>query len=237
MSQALVQFSQVHHRYPGGGADVLSGIDFQLDAGEMVFVTGASGAGKSTLLRLIALLSRASRGQIVVAGNNLAQLRRRQVPLYRQQIGMIFQNFNLLNDRSVFDNVALPLVIRGHSHQDIGRRVRAALDTVGLLSRERARPETLSGGEQQRVGIARAVVTKPLLLRADEPTGYLDPVMAQEVMRLFERFNDVGVSVLVATHAIDLIERMERRIVHLEDGKIVAGAKMAAASKLPLGVL
>lgn len=237
MSQAIVQFSQVHHRYPGGGSDVLNAVDFQLDAGEMVFLTGASGAGKSTVLRLIALLSRASRGQIVVAGSNLAQLPRSQIAPYRQQIGMIFQNFNLLNDRSVFDNVALPLVIRGHSHQDIGRRVRAALDTVGLLNRERARPETLSGGEQQRVGIARAVVTKPLLLLADEPTGNLDPVMAQEVMRLFERFNDVGVSVLVATHAIDLIERMNRRIVHLEDGRIVSGAKMAAASKLPLGVL
>ncbi|WP_428310899.1 cell division ATP-binding protein FtsE [Hydrocarboniphaga sp.] len=237
MSQAIVQFSQVYHRYDGGGGDVLSGVDFQLDAGEMVFLTGASGAGKSTMLRLIALLSRASRGQIVVAGSNLAQLPRSQIAPYRQQIGMIFQNFNLLNDRSVFDNVALPLVIRGHSHQDIGRRVRAALDTVGLLNRERARPETLSGGEQQRVGIARAVVTKPLLLLADEPTGNLDPVMAQEVMRLFERFNDVGVSVLVATHAIDLIERMDRRIVHLEDGRIVSGVKMAAASKLPLGVL
>ena len=237
MSQALVQFSQVFHRYPGGNGDVLKGVDFQLDAGEMVFLTGASGAGKSTLLRLLALLSRANRGQVVVAGNNLAQLKRGQVPLYRQQIGMIFQNFNVLNDRSVFDNVALPLVIRGYSHQDIGRRVRAALDTVGLLHRERARPATLSGGEQQRVGIARAVVTKPLLLLADEPTGNLDPVMAQEVMRLFERFNDVGVSVLVATHAIDLIERMGHRIVHLEDGRVVAGAGMEAASRLSLGVL
>lgn len=231
MSDALVEFSQVSHRYPGGG-DVLSDIHFTLAAGEMAFVTGSSGAGKSTLLRLIALLARPTRGQIVVDGTNLARLRRSgQIAAYRQQIGMIFQNFNLLYDRSVFENVALPLVIRGLAHTDIARRVRAALDTVGLLDRERSLPVTLSGGEQQRVGIARAIVTKPRLLLADEPTGNLDPAMAWDVMKLFERFNQVGVSVLVATHAIDLVDRLGKRVVHLESGQIVA-KRPTAASRL-----
>jgi cell division transport system ATP-binding protein len=235
-STAIVQFSQVSHRYPGSPSDVLRDVNFELEPGEMCFITGASGAGKSTLLRLVALLARPARGQIVVNGTNLSQMRNRQIPAYRQQIGMIFQNFNLLYDRSVFDNVALPLVIRGYAHQEIGRRVRAALDTVSLLHRERALPATLSGGEQQRVGIARAVVSKPLLLLADEPTGNLDPVMAQEVMRLFERFNDVGVSVLVATHAIDLVERMGKRLVNLEEGRVVDTAPQPQ-SRLPMGVL
>jgi cell division transport system ATP-binding protein len=232
---SIIQFNQVSHRYTvggGGGQDVLADVSLTLDAGEMAFVTGASGAGKSTLLKLVAHLAKPTRGQVVVNGLNLAGgLKRAQIPAFRQQIGMIFQNFNLLYDRTVFDNVALPLVIRGHAHQDIARKVRAALDSVGLLGRERAYPITLSGGEQQRVGIARAVVTKPLLLLADEPTGNLDPEMAQEVMRLFERFNQVGVSVLVATHAIDLIERMNHRIIHLEQGRVVQ-RRPTAASRL-----
>lgn len=234
MSPPIVSLSGVSHRYTGvqgAGAEVLADIDLTLEAGEMAFVTGASGAGKSTLLKLIAHLARATRGQVVVNGQNLAHLKRSRIPAFRQQIGMIFQNVNLLHDRTVFDNVALPLVIRGYAHHGVGRRVRAALDTVGLLHKERAYPLTLSGGEQQRVGIARAVVTKPLLLLADEPTGNLDPAMAREVMRLFQRFNEVGVSVLVATHAIDLIERMNRRIIHLEAGRVVA-QRPTAASKL-----
>ncbi len=226
----LIHFHQVSHRYPGG-KDVLSDVSFSLGQGEMAFLTGASGAGKSTLLRLVALLARASRGHVVVNGQNLGTLRRTAIPAFRQQIGIIFQNFNLLYDRSVFDNVALPLVIRGYGHQDIGRKVRAALDAVGLLGRERAYPLTLSGGEQQRVGIARAVVTKPMLLLADEPTGNLDPLMAMEVMQLFERFNQVGVSVLVATHAIDLIQQMNHRIIHLEGGRITH-KRPTAASRL-----
>jgi cell division transport system ATP-binding protein len=230
VSAPLIQFSQVSHRYDNGG-DVLSDISFTLNTGEMAFVTGASGAGKSTLLRLIALLARVRRGQIVVNGANLAQIPLRRVAAYRQQIGIIFQNFNLLNDRSVFDNVALPLVIRGYSHDDVGRRVRAALDSVGLLNRERSMPLTLSGGEQQRIGIARAIVTKPKLLLADEPTGNLDPVMAWDVMKLFQRFNEVGVSVLVATHAIDLVDRMDKRVIHLESGRIV-DKRPTAASKV-----
>ncbi len=233
MNNTLIQFSQVSHRYPGGAGDVLSDVNFELEAGEMAFLTGASGAGKSTLLRLIALLARAHRGQVVVAGTNLAHVKSAKVAAYRRQVGMIFQNFNLLYDRSVFDNVALPLVIRGHAHLDIARKVRAALDTVGLLHRERSMPLTLSGGEQQRVGIARAVVTKPMLLLADEPTGNLDPEMAWDVMKLFERFNDVGVSVLVATHAIDLVERLGKRVIHLEAGR-VTDKRPVAASRVSL---
>jgi cell division transport system ATP-binding protein len=186
----------------------------------MAFVTGRSGAGKSTLLRLIALLARPARGQIVVNGVNLATIPRRKVPLYRQQIGVVFQNFNLLNDRNIQDNIALPLVIRGFPHDVIGKRVRAALDSVGLLGKEKLFPLMLSGGEQQRVGIARAIVTKPMLLIADEPTGNLDPKLARDVMQVFERFNKVGVSVLVATHAIDLIKQMPHRLIHLHQGQI-----------------
>lgn len=219
----IIQFHQVSHRYPGGGQDVISDIHFTQEQGEMVFLTGHSGAGKSTLLRLVALLSRAARGQVLVDGQNLAALRPSQIPAFRQQIGFIFQNFNLLNDRTVFDNVALPLVIRGHAHDDVGRRVRAALDAVGLLDKEQVYPLFLSGGEQQRVGIARAVVTKPRLILADEPTGNLDPDTAREVMNLFRRYNEAGVSVLVATHAVDLIQRLgQYRVVHLDKGRIAA---------------
>ncbi|MGH8461147.1 MAG: cell division ATP-binding protein FtsE [Stenotrophobium sp.] len=224
----IIQFQRVSHRY-AGGQDVLSDIQFSLAQGEMAFLTGASGAGKSTILRLVALLARTTRGQVTVDGQNLATLKPRQVPAFRQRLGLIFQNFNLLHDRTVFDNVALPLVIRGFAHRDLARQVRAALDQVGLLNKEHIHPLFLSGGEQQRVGIARAVVTKPDLLLADEPTGNLDPEMAQEVMKIFERFNAVGVSVLVATHAIDLISRLPHRIVHLEHGRISAHRPTAAS--------
>lgn len=226
MSDALIRFAQVSHRYRDGGRDILRDADFQLARGEMAFLTGPSGAGKSTLLKLIALLERPVQGEIVVDGQVLSKVRSRDVPAYRRQFGMIFQNFNLLPDRTVFDNVAMPLVIRGHSGDDIGRRVRAALDAVGLRGREKDWPVTLSGGEQQRVGIARAVVAKPRLLIADEPTGNLDPTMAAEVMHLFTRFNEVGVSVLVATHAIGLIRRLPYRILTLEDG-LLADARAA----------
>jgi cell division transport system ATP-binding protein len=215
----IIHFHRVSHRYEGSG-DVLSDVTFTLAKGEMAFLTGPSGAGKSTLLKLVALLERPSRGQIVVNGQNLAGVRRGQIPAFRQQIGVVFQNFNLLYDRSVFDNVALPLVIRGIGHDDIGRRVRAALDAVGLLGKEKVSPITLSGGEQQRVGIARAIVAKPQLLLADEPTGNLDPEMAREVMQLFQRFNEVGVSVLVATHAVGLIKKLPYRVIHLERGQL-----------------
>lgn len=216
-ADAMIVFEHVHHRY-GEGPEVLSDTSFALARGEMAFITGASGAGKSTLLNLIALLARPSRGRIRVDGRELAEIRGRRIAAYRRCIGMIFQNPSLLADRTVFDNVALPLLIRGLSGADIGRRVRAALDAVGLLHKEKAYPATLSGGEQQRVGIARAVVAKPPLLLADEPTGNLDPDMAREVMRLFLRFNQVGVSVLVATHALGLIRDLPCRVLRLSGG-------------------
>lgn len=216
----IIQFNGVSHRYPGG-REALNQIDFALGTGEMAFLTGHSGAGKSTLLKIIALIERPTQGQVIINGKNVQKVKRRHVPGHRQQIGIIFQNFNLLYDRTVFDNVALPLVIRGYRHQDIGRRVRAALDAVDLLGKERNYPITLSGGEQQRVGIARAVVTKPPLLIADEPTGNLDPELSREIMTLFQRFNQVGVSILIATHAIDLIKRLPNRIIHLEGGRVM----------------
>ncbi len=215
----IIHFHRVSHRY-GGGPEIISDVSFTLGKGEMAFLTGPSGSGKSTLLRLTTLLARATRGQVVVEGKNLADIKRRHIPAFRRQIGVIFQNPSLLNERTVFDNVALPLLIRGHSGDDIGRRVRAALDAVGLLSKEKAYPLTLSGGEQQRVGIARAVVAKPPLLLADEPTGNLDPQLAMDVMALFMRFNEVGVSVLVASHAISLISRLPHRVIHIEHGSL-----------------
>jgi cell division transport system ATP-binding protein len=217
----VIQFHDVSYRYPGGD-EVLSQLSFSLSQGEMAFLTGASGAGKSTLLRLVAALVRAHRGQVVVMGKNVGALKSPQVPAFRQQLGLIFQNFKLLYDRTVFDNVALPLVIRGYGHADVGKRVRAALDSVGLLGKEKVYPIRLAGGEQQRVGIARAIVTRPAILLADEPTGNLDPAMAREVMQIFTRFNEVGVSVLVATHAIDLVNQLPYRILHLDKGRLSA---------------
>jgi cell division transport system ATP-binding protein len=226
-AQAMIVFEHVSHCY-GEGPEVLADVSFTLACGEMAFLTGASGAGKSTLLNLVALLTRPARGRIYVDGIDLTRLRRRRIPAYRRGIGMIFQNPSLLAERTVFDNVALPLLIRGLSGADIGRRVRAALDAVGLLHKEKAYPPTLSGGEQQRVGIARAVVAKPPLLLADEPTGNLDPDMAREVMRLFLRFNQVGVSVLVATHALGLIHDLPCRLLQLSCGTLIEQAPAAA---------
>jgi cell division transport system ATP-binding protein len=215
----IVQLHNISHRY-GNGPEVLSNLSLTLAQGEMAFLTGPSGAGKSTLLRLIALIERPTRGRLVVNGTDLSHVSRSAIPAHRRQIGMIFQNFNLLDDRSVYDNVALPLLIRGYSDEDIARRVRAALDAVGLLHKEKVAPLTLSGGEQQRVGIARAVVCRPTLLLADEPTGNLDPQMAREVLQLFMRFNQVGVSVLVATHAIGLIQQLPYRRINLDHGAL-----------------
>jgi cell division transport system ATP-binding protein len=215
----VIRFETVFKRYPGG-RDALAGVDLALDKGEMAFLTGRSGAGKSTLLKLVGLLERPTRGQVVVNGRNTRGIRRRQVPAFRRQIGMVFQDHKLLNDRSVFDNVALPLIIAGQNRRDTGKRVRAALDQVGLLQTEKALPVTLSSGEQQRVGIARAVVTKPSLLIADEPTGNLDPGLSLEIMRLFERFNEVGVTVLVASHDLHLISQLGHRRIELDEGRL-----------------
>jgi len=218
-SSDIVAFKDVVKRYPGGKI-ALENVSLRLARGEMAFLTGHSGAGKSTLMKLIGLIERPTRGQVVINGTNLAHVKRRQIPRYRQRLGLIFQNYNLLYDRTVFDNVALPLVIRGVGHTDIARRVRAALDTVGLLSHERKFPITLSGGEQQRVGIARAVVDRPYLILADEPTGNLDPALSADIMRLFTRLNEAGTSIMISTHAIDLVERMGHRRIALDHGQL-----------------
>ncbi len=217
----MIQLEEVTRRFPGG-QEALSGLTLSIDTGEMVFVTGHSGAGKSTLLKLIALIDRPTSGQVVVDGQNTRRVKRRRIPAYRRQIGMVFQDHKLLYDRPVFDNVALPLVIAGAGQRETGRRVRAALEQVGLLHKEKKNPQTLSAGEQQRVGIARAIVTRPKLLIADEPTGNLDPDLSLEVMRIFRRFNEVGVTLLIASHDIALIDRLGCRRIELEDGRLAA---------------
>jgi cell division transport system ATP-binding protein len=219
----MITFDRVSKRYDGGH-DALREISVHIDREELVFLTGHSGAGKSTLLRLLMLMERPTRGQVVVDGQDLASVRSRAIPRHRRNIGVVFQNHQLLFDRTVFDNVALPLIIAGYEHREIGRRVRAALDKVGLLNRESAMPIALSGGEQQRVGIARAVVGKPKILLADEPTGNLDPNLSAEVMNLFEQFNQVGVTVLIASHDLVLISRLHHRIITLRQGCLVSGS-------------
>jgi cell division transport system ATP-binding protein len=216
----MIQFDNVSKRYPGGH-EGLSGTSFRIESGEMAFLTGHSGAGKSTLLKLIGLLERASRGQVWVNERNLNKLKNRDIPYHRREVGMIFQDHRLLHDRTVFDNVALPLVVAGVGHQETQRKVRAALDKVGLLSKEKVYPMMLSGGEQQRVGIARAVVSRPPVILADEPTGNLDPELSREIMELFLQFNQVGVTLLIATHDIDLINTLGQRILTLRQGRLV----------------
>lgn len=217
----MIRFEHVNKRYPQRG-DALKDLSLELAAGEMAFLTGHSGAGKSTLLKLIGLLERPSRGRILVDGRSLSDLPRRRIPDHRRSIGMIFQDHRLLNDRTVYDNVALPLVVTGLSKREVGRRVRAALDQVGLLALERAQPIALSGGEQQRVGIARAVVARPPIILADEPTGNLDPDLSSEIYTLFERFHEVGVTLLIATHDQARVSRMAHRILRLHQGRLVA---------------
>ena len=224
----MIQLDNVGKRYPGG-LEALRGVSLNIEPGEMVFLTGHSGAGKSTLLKLITLIERATYGQIIINGRNVSRIRRSRIPYLRREIGIIFQNHKLLYDRTVFDNVALPLVIAGLAHQEIQRRVRAALDKVGLLDKERRYPIVLSGGEQQRVGIARAVVNKPPVLLADEPTGNLDPDLSREIMRLFEQFKQVGVTVMIATHDIELITEMGHRRLKLDHGALVSDDLAAIA--------
>ncbi len=215
----MIKFEEVNKRYPGG-FEALSQINFSLEKGEMLFLTGHSGAGKSTLLKLIAMLETPSSGQITVNGIRLNQLKKQNIAAYRSNLGITFQSPHLLNGRTIFDNVALPLQIQGMTPLMISKRVHAALDMVGLLSKEKMLPLQLSAGEQQRVGLARAVVHKPALLLADEPTGNLDPNLSTEIMKLFEQFNQVGVNIIIATHDLALIAGMKHRIVMLKGGRV-----------------
>lgn len=216
----MIRFDNVSKQYPGG-FEALLGVSYHLQRGQMAYLTGHSGAGKSTMLKLISLIERPSRGQIFLDGVNLNNIGKGKIPYIRRNIGIIFQNHQLLFDRNVFQNVALPLIIAGFRHQEVAKRVRAALDQVDLLNKEKAMPITLSGGEQQRVGIARAIVHKPGLLLADEPTGNLDPELSKEIMQLFERFNQVGVSVMIASHDLNLIDEMGYPVISLDDGQLV----------------
>jgi cell division transport system ATP-binding protein len=216
----MIRFDAVSKRYASGN-EALRDLSFEVARGELAFLTGRSGAGKSTLLKLIALLERPSRGQVLVDGRNLGQLPRRKVPEHRRAVGVIFQDNRLLDDRSVGENVALPLLIRGVPLAEAMKRVRAALELVGLGGKERMAPVTLSGGEQQRVGIARAVVARPPLIIADEPTGNLDPELSLEIMRLFMRLNEVGTTVLIASHDHALIRRLGHRVISLDGGRLV----------------
>jgi cell division transport system ATP-binding protein len=215
----MIRFDHVWKRYPNG-REAVSDLSLNIERGELVFLTGHSGAGKSTILKLIALIERPTRGTLVVNGQNTSTLPRKSIPAFRRQIGVVFQDHKLLMDRPVYDNVGLPLVIAGVPEKEISKRVRAALDQVGLLGHERNRPIELSTGEQQRVGIARAIIAKPSLLIADEPTGNLDPDLAIEVMNIFARFNEVGVTVLIASHDVHLIDRFGARRVIVEGGRI-----------------
>lgn len=215
-----LRFEHVSKRYPGG-QDALCDVSFNVEEGEMLFVTGHSGAGKSTLLRLVHLSERATRGAVFFRGRNLATIRRRGLPWHRRQVGVVFQDHRLLMDRSLFDNVALPLIIAGTPRAEIGKRVRAALEKVGLAERERALPVALSSGEQQRVGIARAVVARPAVLVADEPTGNLDPELAAEIMTLFTRLPAQGTSVLVASHDLHLVRRLRKRVLVFDHGRLI----------------
>ncbi|MCQ8117236.1 MULTISPECIES: cell division ATP-binding protein FtsE [Methylomonas] len=217
----MLRFEHVSKRYPDAG-EALTDVSFHLHRGEMAFLTGRSGAGKSTLLKLIAMMEQCTRGSVSLDGQDITRIGERKIPYMRRNLGLIFQDYKLLNDRTVFDNVALPLVVSGYNHQEVARRVRASLDKVGLLGKEKKHPLALSGGEQQRVGIARAIVNKPKLILADEPTGNLDPDLSAEVMFMFEQFKQVGVTVLIASHDIELINHLGHRVLTLDKGHLVA---------------
>jgi cell division transport system ATP-binding protein len=219
----MIRFDQVFKRYPNG-REALAGVSFNIQSGALTFLTGHSGAGKSSILKLIALIERPTRGQVIVNSQNTSGIKPRGIAHFRRQIGVVFQDHKLLHDRPVADNVALPLVIAGIPRREIDKRVRAALDQVGLLGREKSLPLELSTGEQQRVGIARAVVAKPTLLIADEPTGNLDPELALEVMKLFKRFSEVGVTVVIASHDVHLIDQVGARRIVLSAGRVIGEA-------------
>jgi cell division transport system ATP-binding protein len=220
----VIVFDRVSKRY-ANGREALTSISFEVHTGEMVFLTGRSGAGKSTVLKLIGLLERPTRGAVIVNGRNTQTLKARHIAAYRRQIGVVFQDHKLLADRPVYDNVALPLAVAATPLKEIDKRVHAALDQVGLLGKERCLPLELSVGEQQRVGIARAVISKPPLLIADEPTGNLDPDLSLEVMRLFRRFQDVGVTVVIATHDHHIVREFGQRVIVLENGQVHGDAQ------------
>ncbi len=222
----MIRFSQVSKRYPSGH-EALSHVSFTLAKGSFTFLTGHSGAGKSTLLKLISLSELATRGQVLVADKNLSRLKGNRIAAYRRTIGTVFQDHKLLHDRTVEDNVSLPLVVAGTGRGETQRRVRAALDKVGLLNKAKRYPITLSGGEQQRVGIARAVVGRPQVLLADEPTGNLDPALADEIMQLFLQFNQVDITVLIATHDYRHLERIRCGVLALSEGRLVSGEQDA----------
>jgi len=216
----LLRFDAVSKRY-ASGHEALSEVSFAVEPGEMLFVTGHSGAGKSTLLRLIHLAEQPSRGTVLMEDRNLAKLRGRKIALQRRRVGVVFQDHRLLFDRSVYENVAMPLVIAGVPRAEIGPRVRRGLEKVGLADRERAKPRELSTGEQQRVGIARAVVAQPPLLIADEPTGNLDPTLAVDIMELFASLPALGTTVIVASHDLMLVKRMRKRVLVLDHGRVL----------------
>ena len=216
----VLRFDNVSKLYPGG-QPALSEVSFAVDAGEMLFVTGHSGAGKSTLLKLIQLAERPSRGAVLFDERNLLKVRGGRIAHHRRNVGAVYQSHQLLMDRSVAENVALPLVLRGIKRGEIGKRVRSILDRLGLAARERALPSQLSAGEQQRVGIARAVVAEPAMLIADEPTGNLDPTLSAEIMALFASLPEKGTSVLVASHDLGLVKRMRKRVLVLDHGRLV----------------
>ncbi|HET9701811.1 MAG TPA: cell division ATP-binding protein FtsE [Burkholderiales bacterium] len=217
----MISFSQVTKRYPGGH-EALKGVAFAVDAGEMVFITGHSGAGKSTLLKLVAAIERPTSGSVIVHGQNVGAMKASAIPYLRRNLGMVFQDQKLLFDRSVLENVLLPLQVTGYERRDAAKRARAALDKVGLLGRERARPITLAGGEQQRLCIARAIVARPSILLADEPTASLDAANAGEIMDIFRAFHQVGVTVLISTHDQAMIERLKPRVMRLEHGALAS---------------
>ena len=221
MRGPMIHVSHVSKRY-AAGLEALRDVTFSVEAGEMVFITGHSGAGKSTLLKLITAIEKPTTGSVIINGQNVSAMKPGMIPYFRRNFGLIFQDHKLLFDRSVFDNVALPLSITGFARAEVARRVRAALDKVGLLGREKARPITLSGGEQQRLCIARAIVNRPAILLADEPTGNLDTAYAGEIISMFKSFNQVGVTVVIATHDEDMIERLGPRILQLDHGRIAA---------------
>ena len=216
----ILRFDNVSKHY-AGGYQALADVSFEVAEGEMLFVTGHSGAGKSTLLKLIHLSERPSRGTVLLDERNLLKVRGRQIPLHRRQVGAVYQNHRLLTDRSIAENVALPLILRGTRRAEIGKRVRSALERIGLAHRENALPSQLSAGEQQRVGIARAIVGGPRLLVADEPTGNLDPELAAETMQLFAELPARGTSVLVVSHDLALLKQMRKRVLILDHGRLI----------------